>query len=121
MLAVIWYERGEPVAPAVDDDCARKLAMTKAERRLLLILAGCPTGATLDALVRLKSCRPRLLPKLVCAGLVSARDFCMAPAHELVVTSYAITPGGMRALGLPDPERAENAGVSLTARMPAKT
>jgi hypothetical protein len=82
--------------------------MTKAERRLLLILAGCPTGATFDALVRLKTCRPSLLPKLVCAGLVSARDFCMAPLHELVDTIYAITPDGMRALGLPGPEKAEH-------------
>jgi hypothetical protein len=95
--------------------------MTKAERRLLLVLAGCPTGATRDALVRLKTCRPGLLPKLVCAGLVSTRDFCMAPPHGLLVTSYAITPDGMRALGLPGPEKAENAGASLAARMPAKT
>jgi hypothetical protein len=111
MWAAIWCERGEPAGPAVDDDCARKLAMTKAERRLLLILAACPTGAALDARqVQDLQAGPA---ETRCAGPVSTRDLCMAPPNGLVVTSYAIRPAGLQAWAFPSLRRPKTMWLRL--------
>jgi hypothetical protein len=94
--------------------------MTKAERRLLLILAACPTGAALDTLVRLKTSRPGLAAETRCArARLDARSLhgasVWARGHELCDQA-----GWIAGLGLPVPEEAENVVASLATCVPPK-
>ena len=82
--------------------------MNAVERRALTILANCPTGATLDALVR-NRVKQATLYQLVERGLVDARQRRFANPPGLVVIHYWITRAGLVALedGLLPPKRRE--------------
>jgi len=61
--------------------------MTKTERHAMMILAGCPTGATLDAL-KARGIAKETLTDMVARGLIWSQDHTMARPAGLVVRRY---------------------------------
>jgi hypothetical protein len=68
--------------------------MTKAERFAVAILAGCPCGATLDAL-RARGIKPVTLDALAARGVIWRRMRTMTNPRGMTVVWYYLTVGGL--------------------------